>query len=211
MTFGRIPPRPRRTAKEEQVAGPGDDVVMFMARLSPLLVLPGDPVDLSRRPGSAVVLMPGAHGRVTIDVDGAVVFFAPGAYAEQLTIKADCTVYHADLRQSQARPGAVLTIETGAVVLSGLRISAFAGPCMALGATAQVAVNSASLSQQAGADLVNITAGGLAVFVATILGPATSTATGAINNAGVIAAVDLTGVVKLVPGAHVNVTVVSEV
>ena len=211
MTFGKLPPRPKRTSQEEKIARPSDDAVNFLARLAPNFIFPGDPIALPTRPGSTAILMPGHHGKITVDVDGAVVFFAPGAFADQMTVKCDCTIYNANLRQVSFRTGAVLQIESGAVVLVGLRVDAGAGPCMDVGARAGVTVSAASLLQRLGTDLVTIQAGGLAVFTATVLGPASTLATGAINNAGVAAAVDATGIVKLVPGAHVNVTVVSEV
>ena len=211
MTFGKLPPRPTRTSHEEKIARPSDDAVNFLARLAPNLIFPGDPLSLSARPGAAAIFMPGRHGKVTVDVHNAVIFFAPGATADQMTVKCDCTIHNADLRQAPSRTGAVLQVESGAVVLAGLRVDAGAGPCIDVGARARVTVSAASLLQRLGADLVTIQAGGLAVFTATVLGPASTLATGAINNAGVVAAVDATGIVKLVPGAHVNVTVVSEV
>lgn len=209
--FGRLPPRAKRTSSEEKAARPWNDAVAFLARLAPSFVQAGEPVDLGSRPGAAVVLMPGYHGVVTVDVEGSVVVFAPGATAAQLVVRADCLVYMAALEQSPSVSGALVQVRSGVAVLSGLRVSATSGPCMSIGATARATVTSAMLNQSSGGALVEVEAGGRAIFSGTVLGPASSTATGAIDNAGVAAAVDVTGVVHLVPGAHVNVTLVSEV
>ena len=211
MTLGRLPARVKRTGSQESAAGPGDDVVAFLARLAASLAVAGAPLDIANRPGKGVILMPGDHGRVVVDVAGAIVVFAPGATASQLVVSANATIYMASLTQSGLRSGAVVQVSAGNVVISGLTVWATSGPCVSIAAAARATINAAVLNQPSGAELVSVAAGGRAVFTGTVLGPSTSTATGAISNAGVPAAVDVTGVVRLVPGAHVNVTVVSEV
>ncbi len=211
MTLGRLPARVKRNGSEERVAGPGDDAVAFLARLASSLVNAGESLDISNRPGKGVILMPGDHGRVVVDVAGAVVVFVPGATASQWVGSANATIYMASLTQSGARSGAVVQVSAGNVVFCGLTVWATSGPCLGVGPTARTTVNAAVLNQTSGGALVSVESGGRAVFTGTVLGPASTSATGAISNAGVAAAVDATGVVKLVPGAHVNVTVVSEV
>jgi len=214
MTSLRRPPRSKMNREELDHFAPFLGLLAIADNLLPSLVRPGEAVDFSRMERSAIVLAPGYHPVITANKKGAILSFMPGASVGRLKITKDCTVIGLDAHRDSVAEGAsaVVTVVGSNVIFRGGSIVApGSADCLAIDATSSVVVDGVSFHKASGDNLVSIEALGKAIFVGCIFGPATSTATATVNNAGVAAAVDITGCVKQSPGAHVAVTIVSEV
>lgn len=158
-----------------------------------IVLAPGEGLSEAANRDNVFALLPGDHGGFRLLRPNTLVFGHPGSrILSQVVITADCRLVGVHFLGTEGRSGVGRLVDVQGTATAVFERCRF------------------EKTSTMGGDFVGFAAGAFGHFLGCLFGPAMSTGTFTVNNAGAAAAVSVVGSSRKTTLAHNNVTVLSE-